>query len=286
MPSYIRKRLMVACPSINRMWKAVYASIASQDIYITNLAFLDYLCRMVQFQKSIIYHDFIPRFTRSITCFVDLRKRRRERAAKGVYRYLITLPNTLGFQVLFKLVRYISFQLVWTGRGWDPRLGLPVPSLHGITIHARYDRFLSNVSPAYPLRHLNRKTRMHIYFSMIDPGNSMVSWDFTFKNLIQVGVPAHCFGGIIDPGPFEMLVKDGVRYLRQPTYIYETQLGTWDSRNINRRLWVASKGRHRLSCFASLFYRREFKRVQSSLLASCSRTGISSGRPTLLESVV
>ncbi|PBK65832.1 hypothetical protein ARMSODRAFT_375060 [Armillaria solidipes] len=136
--------------------------------------------------------------------------------------------------------------------------------------------------------HLDRKTRMHIYFSMIDPGNSMVSWDFTFKKLIQVGVPAHCFGGIIDPGPFEMLVKDGVRYLRQPTYIYETQLGIWDSRNINRRLWVASKGRHRLSCLASLFYRREFKRVQSSLLASCSisRMRISSGWPTLLESVV
>ncbi|KAK0189149.1 hypothetical protein F5146DRAFT_1225793 [Armillaria mellea] len=102
MPSYIRKRLMTACPSINRAWKAVYASIASQDTYITNLAFLDYLCRIAQSQTSIVYHNFIPRLTRTITCFVDLQKPRRERAAKGVYRYLIALPNTLGFQVLFK----------------------------------------------------------------------------------------------------------------------------------------------------------------------------------------
>ncbi len=244
MPSYIRKRLMTACPSINRAWKAVYAPIASQDIYITNLAFLDYLCDIAQFQKSIIYHDFIPRLTRTITCFVDLRKRRRERAAKGVYRYLIALPNTLGFQVLFKLVRYISFQLVWTGRGLDPRLGLPAPSLHGIPIHARYDRFLSNASPAYPPRHLDRTTRMNIYFSMIDPGNSMAFWSFAFTKLISVGLPAYCFGDIIDPGPFEMFAKNGVRHLRQSTYIYETQLGTWDLRNINRRLWMASKGRH------------------------------------------
>ncbi len=40
MPSFFEKSFMTTC---NRTWKAVYAPIASQDMYITNLAFLDYL---------------------------------------------------------------------------------------------------------------------------------------------------------------------------------------------------------------------------------------------------
>ncbi|KAK0238643.1 hypothetical protein EDD85DRAFT_1001322 [Armillaria nabsnona] len=119
MPSYVRKRLMTACPSINRTWKAVYAPIASQDMYITNLAFLDYLCRIAQFQKSIIYHDFIPRLTRTITCFVDLRENENEETAKEAYRYVVALPNLLGFQALFPLVPYLSFKTVWVCIGED-----------------------------------------------------------------------------------------------------------------------------------------------------------------------
>ncbi|SJL03475.1 uncharacterized protein ARMOST_06831 [Armillaria ostoyae] len=112
MPSYVRKRLMTACPSINRTWKAVYAPIASQDMYITNLAFLDYLCRIVaQFRKSIIYRDFIPRLTRTITCFVDLRACEREGAAEEVYLYLNVLRNMRGFEALFPHVPHLSLLL-------------------------------------------------------------------------------------------------------------------------------------------------------------------------------
>ncbi|KAG7444362.1 uncharacterized protein BT62DRAFT_934025 [Guyanagaster necrorhizus] len=93
MPSTIRKSFMAACLSINRTWKAVYGPIASQDMYITNLTFLDYLCDIAQSRKSIIYHDFIPRLTRTITCFVDLRENEREGAVKEVY----ALPSIRGF---------------------------------------------------------------------------------------------------------------------------------------------------------------------------------------------
>ncbi|KAK0188725.1 hypothetical protein F5146DRAFT_677778 [Armillaria mellea] len=69
------------------------------------------------------------------------------------------------------------------------------------------------------------------------------------------------------PGPYEVLVIDGVRHIRQSTYIRETQLGSLGSRDINKRLWVAFKRWYRTRCLASLFYHREFKHAQSSLPA-------------------
>ncbi len=68
---------------------------------------------------SIVYCNFIPRVTRTITCFVDLRTNKRESAAKVVYRYLVDLSNIRGFQALFKHVQCISFQIVWMDMGKD-----------------------------------------------------------------------------------------------------------------------------------------------------------------------
>ncbi len=65
---------MTTCPSINRTWKAAFAPIASRDIYIPNLAYIYYLCDIARDGKSIIYHDFIPRLARTLTCFVDFRQ--------------------------------------------------------------------------------------------------------------------------------------------------------------------------------------------------------------------
>ncbi|KAK0434596.1 hypothetical protein EV421DRAFT_1327987 [Armillaria borealis] len=262
MPSYIRKTFMTACPRINRTWKAVYAPIASQDMYITNLAFLDYLCDIAQFQKSIIYHDFIPRLARTITCFVDLRANEREGAAKEVYRYLIALPNIRGFDALFPHVPYISFRLVWIGI----RQPSYVLSLGGIPIHVRYDRFLS------PSRHCQRcpgKTRMHIYISMIDPGSwahESLGWSKMLERLRAVGVPEYFFcTTFYYPASYHETIRHGVRRIRQSTDIDETQLGSWDSRDINQHLWIASKGRHSLRCLSRLFYHWEFKQAQSHL---------------------
>ncbi|PBK67589.1 hypothetical protein ARMSODRAFT_1086095 [Armillaria solidipes] len=269
MPSSVRKLFMATCPRIDRTWKAVYAPIASRDMYITNLAFIDYLCD-IAVRKSIIYHDFIPQLTRTITCFVDLRENVKERAAKKVYRYLIALPNILGFRALFPLVQYISFQLVWIGIGRDPFL----PPFRGIAIHARYDRFLYNSSPHHCERCAG-KTRMHIYISMIDLAPSVDSshqiWSYMMCLMRKVGVPQIFFGlTLVSSGPYEVFVIDGIRHLRQITYIPETQLGDWDSRDINQRLWMASQGHHQLGYLAKRLYRREYKRLQSPLPAPFS----------------
>ncbi|PBK59581.1 hypothetical protein ARMSODRAFT_982973 [Armillaria solidipes] len=124
MPSIVRQSFMTTCPRINRTWKAVYAPIASQDIYIPSLAYIYYLCDIAGRQKSIIYHDLIPRLTRTITCFVDLREKGRERVVKEVYILLMRLPNDIGLRALFPQVPFICLELSCIGR-------------------ASYDRFLS-----------------------------------------------------------------------------------------------------------------------------------------------
>ncbi|PBL04439.1 hypothetical protein ARMGADRAFT_1022854 [Armillaria gallica] len=115
MPSIVRQSFMATFPGINRTWKAVYAPIASQDIYIPSLAYIYYLCDIAGRQKSVIYHDLIPRLTRTITCFVDLRENVEESAAKEVYDLLMRLPNDIGLKALFPQVPSISFGLSWIG---------------------------------------------------------------------------------------------------------------------------------------------------------------------------
>ncbi len=192
MPSYIRKLFMTTCPRINRAWKAVYAPIASQDMYITNLAFLNYLCRIAHLRKSIIYRDFTPRLTQTITCFIDLQEHERELegAVKEVYRYLIGLPNIIGFQTLFPLIPYISFEIIWIGVGRFP----PSTPLRGVPIRARYDRLLSN---AFSSKCPYGWAQMDVSIAMPDPDPSGVIrdpiWSRIFRDLRNFGVPRTLF---------------------------------------------------------------------------------------------
>ncbi|PBK65788.1 hypothetical protein ARMSODRAFT_1048856, partial [Armillaria solidipes] len=241
MPSYIRKRLMTACPSINRTWKAVYAPIASQDMYITNLAFLDYLCRIVaKFRKSIIYHDFIPRLTRTITCFVDLRACEREGAAEEVYLYLNVLRNMRGFDALFPHVPHLSFELAWIGTGRH----LYLEFLHDIPMHARFDRPLSNAFSDCP----RGKTQINVYVTMKDPDPSAVidisTWPHMLRKVCDTGFPTVPFLVFSRSFSFKMSVVDGVRHVREISYYTVKGKLDYDSRNINKRLFIASNKRH------------------------------------------
>ncbi|KAK0443112.1 uncharacterized protein EV420DRAFT_1649396 [Desarmillaria tabescens] len=152
MPSYIRITFMTTCPSINRTWKAVFAPIASQDIYIINPAYIYYLCDVAQHRKSIIYHDLIPRLTRTLTCFIDLDECAMETAVIRVYRYLLFLPNDIGFKTLFPLVTHFSFVLWWT------ITFAQIPQLYHIPVCVCYHRYLS-MEPEYDEYHRG-KTRL------------------------------------------------------------------------------------------------------------------------------
>ncbi|PBK65787.1 hypothetical protein ARMSODRAFT_960675 [Armillaria solidipes] len=84
---------------------------------------------------------------------------------------------------------------------------------------------------------------------MEDPDPSAVISDSTWSDMLcklrNVGVPEIFFGIIVvSPGPYEMVVDNGVRRLCQTTHIKEDSIRDWDPRDINKRLWMASKGRH------------------------------------------
>ncbi|KAK0238644.1 hypothetical protein EDD85DRAFT_515921 [Armillaria nabsnona] len=226
-------------------------------LYITNLTFLDYLCRIVaKFRKSIIYRDFIPRLTRTITCFIDLRACEREGAAKEVYMYLNVLRNMRGFDALFPRVPYLSFELAWIGTGNYLRLEF----LHDIPIHARFDRPLSTAFSDCP----RGKTQINVHVTMKDPDPSGVidisAWPHMLRKVCDTGFPTFPFLVFSRSFSFQMSVVDGVRHVRETSYYTANGKLDYDSRNINKRLWMASNKRHTLRCLTSLFYRPEHRR--------------------------
>ncbi|KAG7442204.1 uncharacterized protein BT62DRAFT_1010741 [Guyanagaster necrorhizus] len=236
MPSSIRTRFMTTCPLVNRTWKAVYAPIASQDIYITNLAYIYYLCKIARLRTSIIYHDFIPRLSRTITCFVHLGDRTKEAAVKRVYDCLINLPNDVGFKNLFPLVPYISFELGWISYGQKLQsCGIP------IYIRVYFHRYLSiNKDACYEVE---RRVDFGISMTDSDPlrrVDPLTRTDIEKLRKIYVigGVPWFLFTVTLKADRWMTL--DGIRAFRRTIEIYPHR---GDIKDINWRLWMASKGR-------------------------------------------
>ncbi|KAK0469923.1 uncharacterized protein EV420DRAFT_1497541 [Desarmillaria tabescens] len=242
MPSSTRTSFMTTCPLVNRTWKTIYAPIASQDLHITNLAYIYYLCDIAGRQKSIIYYDFIPQRTRTITCFVYLGKEIDDAAVKRVYGYLAKLPNDIGLNSLFPQVPYISFELGWIGIGRNPLS----PQLCDIPICVRvyFHRYLSVTESA---RHKG-ETRVDVGISMTDsdplrrPHPS--TWVETLEQLRKVNL----IGGWpwflnkrYFPDRHRWITLDGFRHLCQSTYIYQHR---GEIRDINWDLWMASKEPH------------------------------------------
>ncbi|KAK0245451.1 hypothetical protein EDD85DRAFT_931267 [Armillaria nabsnona] len=230
---------------INRTWKAVYAPITSQDIYITNLAYIYYLSDIVQFRKSIIYHDFIPRLTRTITCFIDLQRTAMETAVKRAYHTLLCLPNVIGFKTLFPLVPHISFVFRWTGVARNPQLC-------DIPICVRYHWHLSQLGGDY---------------LWISPPSSHTPLDKllpAMETLREIDVPGGLSLFLRTGTNNYWRTTDGLRYFCQIAKVHQQQGVIGD---INQRLWMASKGPSRskwLGCLDTFFNSLEYKRVQQS----------------------
>ncbi|SJL09185.1 uncharacterized protein ARMOST_12561 [Armillaria ostoyae] len=229
MPSIIRQSFMTTCPRINRTWKAVFAPIASQDIYIPSLTYLYYLSDIAGRQKSVIYRDLIPRLTRTITCFVDLREKGRESVVKEVYILLMRLTNDIGLRALFPQIPSICLELSCIGRAnylGSEILGLPV--------HIRYDRFLSQCrNDAGEDGYL----RMDIHVSIKTHSPRLSVSSDTFYDLRNAGLgPPRWFRQGNASGEYEQM-RCGVLYSYVKSYVREYQ---GDLKAINRRLWMAS----------------------------------------------
>ncbi|KAK0202990.1 hypothetical protein DFS33DRAFT_946766 [Desarmillaria ectypa] len=107
---------------------------------------------------------------------------------------------------------------------------------------------------------------MDVHIAMMDPDPSAVMrdliWSDTLCKLRNVDVPKFLFGIIVaSPGPYDMFVIYSVRYFRQITYIAERNLEDYDSRNVNKRLWMASNRRYTLALrfLISFFHRWEYR---------------------------
>ncbi|KAK0447410.1 uncharacterized protein EV420DRAFT_873451 [Desarmillaria tabescens] len=234
MPSSMRTSFMTTCPLVNRTWKAVYAPIASRDIYITNRAYIYYLCKIARLQKSIIYYDFIPQLTRTITCYVYLGDQTDEAAVERVYHHLINLPNDAGFKNLFPLVPYLSFELGWVSLGRNPLF--PESCDIPIYVRAYWHRYLSTIDE-------EGKIRLDVGISMTDtdPLRCIHSstWTDTMWKLRKVrvigGVPWFLYPRF---ALYHGTTADGIRNLHRTAKVYQYR---GDIKDINRNLWMASK---------------------------------------------
>ncbi|KAG7444363.1 uncharacterized protein BT62DRAFT_1008009 [Guyanagaster necrorhizus] len=108
---------------------------------------------------------------------------------------------------------------------------------------------------------------MDVYVSIIDLDPSAVihdcDWSDVFCKLLRVGVPDLNFWLFLtlelDVGQYDGLVIDGARHFRQTTYIAESKIGGWDSKEIDQCLWMASKGHHWFRRLTSRFCRWEYE---------------------------
>ncbi|KAK0222934.1 hypothetical protein EDD85DRAFT_1028083 [Armillaria nabsnona] len=269
MPSIVRQSFMTTCPGINRTWKAVYAPIASQDIYIPSLAYIYYLCDIAGRQKSVIYHDLIPRLTRTITCFVDLRANVEESAAKEVYDLLMRLPNDIGLKALFPSVPYISFGVSWIGDGRTTEM------LRGLPIYIRYDRSL----PKRHKKHCYLRLDVHVSITDLDPFSRLCgcSWPSVLFEVHNIGMrPPRVFGC---HHSYHQRMSHGVLYSHQTMFAIQFR---GDLEAINWRLWMASKRLHGLRLLATPRYYWGYKQSQWSLRVSKHyRTAFRGCRPTI-----
>ncbi|KAK0475871.1 hypothetical protein IW261DRAFT_1493415 [Armillaria novae-zelandiae] len=230
MPSIVRQSFMTTCPRINRTWKAVFAPIASQDIYIPSLAYIYYVCDIAGRQRSIIYHDLIPRLTRTITCFADLREKGRERVAKEAYILLMALPNDIGLRALFPQVPHISFELRCIGGA-----SYPDREIRGLPVHIRYDRFLSKC-------HTDEgeggylRLDIHVSIKTHSPHSKVSSYTLTDLRNAGLGY-TRLFRRSNAGGEYETLCR-GVLCYSVTSYVREYE---GDMKDINWCLWMASK---------------------------------------------
>ncbi|PBK71323.1 hypothetical protein ARMSODRAFT_1083533 [Armillaria solidipes] len=115
-PSKDRIAFMKACPLINSLWKDTFARIASRDIYLPTVAYLVYLSSIIGANKSVIYHRFLPKSTRTINCHVDLTKSTSDSAMEP-YAVLCSLPNHIGFRKCFPGLHQINLEISYRIQG-------------------------------------------------------------------------------------------------------------------------------------------------------------------------
>ncbi|PBK83856.1 hypothetical protein ARMGADRAFT_1088843 [Armillaria gallica] len=108
--SNVRIAFMTACPLICSLWRDVYASITSQDIYVPTIRYLFYLSSIIRSKKSSIYHPFLSESTCTITCHVNAVNSNND-SALFPYIMFCHMPNYASFHKCFPNIQCIRLQI-------------------------------------------------------------------------------------------------------------------------------------------------------------------------------
>ncbi|PBK71292.1 hypothetical protein ARMSODRAFT_70758 [Armillaria solidipes] len=109
-PSDGRIAFMTRCSLVCSLWRDVYASITSRDIYVPIVGYLFYLSSIIRTKKSSIYRPFHPESTRTFTCHIDLFKSFSDSA---LFSHILFchMPNYVGFRKCFPNTQNIHLEL-------------------------------------------------------------------------------------------------------------------------------------------------------------------------------
>ncbi|KAK0217062.1 hypothetical protein IW262DRAFT_167080 [Armillaria fumosa] len=117
--SDVRIAFMTGFPLVCSLWRDVYASITSRDIYVPTVRYLFYLSSIIRSKNSSIYRPFLRESTRTITCYVnaiDLND-----SAMFPYIAFCHMPNYVGFRKCFPNIQSIHLQIKFIPRLDRPR---------------------------------------------------------------------------------------------------------------------------------------------------------------------
>ncbi|PBK83948.1 hypothetical protein ARMGADRAFT_1170316 [Armillaria gallica] len=111
-PSADRMTFMTGCPRICSLWRDVYASITSRDIYVPSVRYLFYLSSIIRSKKSSIYRPFLSKSTRTITCHVDLIESNLNNDP-AMFTYIMSchMCNFVGIRKCFLNIQHIHLEI-------------------------------------------------------------------------------------------------------------------------------------------------------------------------------
>ncbi|KAK0235329.1 hypothetical protein EDD85DRAFT_792180 [Armillaria nabsnona] len=108
--SNVRIAFMTVCPLVCSLWRDVYASITSRDIYVPTIRHLFYLSSIIRSKKSSIYGPFLSESTRTIICHVNTIDSNND-SALFPYITFCHMPNYAGFRKCFPNIQCIRLQI-------------------------------------------------------------------------------------------------------------------------------------------------------------------------------
>ncbi|KAK0235348.1 hypothetical protein EDD85DRAFT_73283 [Armillaria nabsnona] len=239
--SDMRIAFMTVCPLVCSLWRDVYASITSRDIYVPTIRYLYYLSSIIHSKKSSIYRPFLRESTRTITCYVNAIDSNND-SALFPYITFCHMPNYAGFRKCFPNIQSIHLQ---------------IKLIPGLDKPWELDDQIIRTQVSIRLDQAWTKTRLSVlpidwYISIddppdideVDPTELEKTWAILLSTLSLDMHQSGCMElSINNDRSHSSAAKgstcsDGARHFRYRTYVKEHFQDLW---GINHRFWKAAR---------------------------------------------